>query len=134
MSEPRGKDDKVSVLVVEDEPSIRAAICLLLEFQGYICTQASNGIDALTKMNGSSPALVITDYMMPHMDGLSLARAIRSDSRNSDLPIILITGIPPPNTLITDLVNLVMQKPIGAAVLTQAIRQVLGERAVGSGM
>jgi len=122
---------KVSILVVEDEPSIRAAICLLLEFHGFSCTQATNGLEAITKMDGDPPAVVVTDYMMPRMDGLSLARAIRGDSRYADLPVILITGIPPPNTLTADLVDEVMQKPVGGGRLTQAIRRVLGGRGAG---
>jgi len=68
---------------------------------------------------------------MPRMDGLSLARAIRGDSRYADLPVILITGIPPPNTLTADLVDEVMQKPVGGGRLTQAIRRVLGGRGAG---
>jgi len=119
---------KVSVLVVEDEPSIRAAICLLLEFQGYSCTQATNGLEAITKMDGDPPAVVVTDYMMPRMDGLSLAKAIRGDPRYAELPVILITGIPPPHALTTDLVDEVMQKPVGGGRLTQAIQRVLGGR------
>jgi CheY-like chemotaxis protein len=131
MSELTPKQTKVSVLVVEDEPSIRAALCLLLEFQGYRCTPATDGRDAIAKIDGAPPAVVVTDYMMPHMDGLSLAKAIRDDPRCAGVPIILITGIPPPNVMTADLVDVVMQKPVGGGVLMQAIQQVLSQRDPG---
>jgi CheY-like chemotaxis protein len=128
MTEPGDGDKKVSVLVVEDEPSIRIALCMLLEFHGYNCMQAPNGVEAIAKMDGNPPALVVTDYMMPRMDGLSLAKEIRGNSRYDGVPVILISGIPPPSTVTTDLVDLVMQKPVSGSALTRAIQQVLGGR------
>ena len=81
------------ILVIEDEPIISAMLACLLEDAGYLVTTADNGAEALTCLKTLTPALIVTDFMMPLMTGLDLAKAVRSDERLRDIPIILISGL-----------------------------------------
>lgn len=78
------------VLIVDDSPAAREDVAKLLE-QDYRCTFAHNGVEALKKVFAERPAAVITDIEMPMMDGIQLLRALRSDSRTSKLPVVVMT-------------------------------------------
>ncbi|HTO23450.1 MAG TPA: response regulator, partial [Spirochaetia bacterium] len=81
------------ILVVEDEVSLRDITRQILESYGYRVSTAPNGTEALVKLRekGSEVRLVITDMMMPFMDGASLIRAVRRT--NSGMPIIATSGL-----------------------------------------
>jgi two-component system cell cycle sensor histidine kinase/response regulator CckA len=82
-----------TVLVVEDEDALRAAIRRLLQSEGYNVLEAQNGATALQVLNGpgaSGVALVLTDLRMPVMDGRQLAAAL-ARARPS-LPIVFMSG------------------------------------------
>lgn len=80
------------VLVVDDSITVRRVTQRLLKREGYRVTLASDGLDALEKLQEERPAVVLSDIEMPRMDGFDLARNIRSDANLSDLPIIMITS------------------------------------------
>ncbi|WP_414476294.1 response regulator [Microvirga sp. M2] len=80
------------ILVVDDEFLVAEMIACLLEDEGYEVAQASHGRQALAMIQEERPALVITDFMMPLMTGLELARALKATSGYRDLPIILMSG------------------------------------------
>jgi len=79
--------------VVDDEAMLGELMALSLEEHGYNVLLAHDGQVALEMMRNSETDIVVTDFMMPRMNGLELARAIRSQQRYSDLPIILVSGI-----------------------------------------
>ena len=62
------------ILVVDDEPDIRDILRILLEGEGFEVEEANNGREALEKIQKRPPDLVITDYVMPEMDGEELCR------------------------------------------------------------
>ncbi|MCB0078696.1 MAG: response regulator transcription factor [Anaerolineales bacterium] len=78
-----------SILVVEDEPSIREVVALYLEREGYDVATATNGNEAMAHLESSLPDLVILDLMLPEVSGESIARWLRT---NSDTPIIMLTA------------------------------------------
>jgi len=63
-----------------------------LKREGYRVALASDGLDALEKLQEEKPTVVLSDIEMPRMDGFDLARNIRGDARLRDLPIIMITS------------------------------------------
>jgi cyclic di-GMP phosphodiesterase len=79
------------ILVVDDEEAIREVTSTLLEAQGYRCAVASNGRMALEKFQADSVDLVLSDIVMPEMDGLKLLERIRE--RNKDVPVIMVTAM-----------------------------------------
>lgn len=85
-------DDLRSVLVVDDSALQRTLLATMLRRQGYLVTEAANGLDALRRADTQSFDLVISDWMMPEMDGLSLCRALRTKGSNAYLYFILLTA------------------------------------------
>ena len=78
-----------TILVVDDDRDIVAAIAKLLELEGYSVVKAYDGIDALEKLAENDIQLILIDVMMPRMDGLSAIMKIR-DKRN--IPIIVLSA------------------------------------------
>lgn len=89
----RAAELRPTVLVVEDEDSLRAGIRRLLQNEGYNVVEAQNGATALQLLEGAAPdsiALVLTDLRMPIMDGRQLASALAR--RRPSLPIVFMSG------------------------------------------
>jgi diguanylate cyclase (GGDEF)-like protein len=80
------------VLIVDDNPIIQKMMCLSLSKAGYEVASAENGRDALRKLDAKFYPIVITDWMMPEMDGLELCRSIRNLCLDSYIFIILLTS------------------------------------------
>lgn len=80
------------VLVVDDSITVRRVTQRLLVREGYRVALAADGLQALEKLQGERPAVVLSDIEMPRMDGFDLVRNIRGDARMADLPVIMITS------------------------------------------
>ena len=113
------------ILVVEDEPGIRDGLEMLLELEGYDVVVASNGLQALGLLASTACDLVITDQMMPRMDGLTFLRRLREEPRYRRLPVIMISAVPRPPELLGPLADAFLGKPFEAPRLLQTIRQLL---------
>jgi len=81
-----------TILVVDDEYLIADILSYALEDEGYMVVKAGNGRKGLDVLDRERPSLVITDFMMPVMDGLEFARAIRERPQYAELPVILMSG------------------------------------------
>ena len=81
-----------TLLVVDDEFLVADVLAFALEDEGYQVLRASNGLRALEQFDRGPIALVVTDYMMPAMNGLELAEALRSRMGSAAPPIILMSG------------------------------------------
>jgi len=79
-----------TVLVVDDEPSVRDVVVRYLRQAGYRTLEAGDGDDARALLEQEMPSLIILDLMLPGMDGLSLCRWVRE---RSELPVIMITAL-----------------------------------------
>lgn len=84
--------NKKRILVVEDEPQIREDIVTALELSDYIAISASNGKIAYSLAKQYHPDLVISDIMMPEMDGYQLLKALQKDSETSSIPFLFLTA------------------------------------------
>ena len=80
------------ILVVEDVPNILELLDVTLRFKGYPVVTAGNGEEALQIVPQEKPALVITDIMMPKMDGYTLAFNLRRNPETSQIPIIFLSA------------------------------------------
>lgn len=81
-----------NILIIEDEPAIQELLTVNLQRNGYICTAASNGHEAIDHIKQALPDLILLDWMLPDVSGLDLARKIRRDSRTHDIPLIMLTA------------------------------------------
>jgi CheY-like chemotaxis protein len=86
----------IRVLLVEDAPCLRSLFSRLLRRQGYIVREAPDGKEAIDCATEFQPQLVLTDLMMPVMDGIELIRRLRSDPGTAQVPVVAITANPTP--------------------------------------
>jgi len=80
------------VLVVDDDPDILDAICDILEGEGYRVARARHGPEALERVTEEVPAIILLDLMMPVMDGLAFAQALRERRLAPQPPIVVISA------------------------------------------
>jgi two-component system phosphate regulon response regulator PhoB len=83
---------QTTVLVVDDEPSIREMIAFALQRHGMAVNLASDAHEALLSINSSRPDIILLDWMMPGVTGLELTRRLRRDSLTQEIPIIMLTA------------------------------------------
>ena len=86
-----GADQKPQVLIADDNADMRYYIVRLLSDQ-YRVEAVADGLQALTACRKSSPDLVLSDVMMPRLDGFGLLRALRADARTRDIPVIMLSA------------------------------------------
>lgn len=84
-----------SILLVDDEPDILSAWRLILIMEGYEVRCANNGLEALDLLKQELPDLVVTDWMMPLMDGAELCRRMKAQPGLADVPILVHSSAPP---------------------------------------
>ncbi|MBF5043906.1 response regulator [Aggregicoccus sp. 17bor-14] len=84
---------KPTVLIVDDELTIVESLQELLEYEGYGVVTAPNGRRALEELERARPSLVLTDYMMPQMNGLQLLEAVRASPSLRDLPVVVMSAV-----------------------------------------
>lgn len=88
-------DQRPTVLIVEDERSIAAVIRDVLEQVGYRTLIANNGRVALALLRRERPALVLTDRMMPEVDGIEFVRRLRASPITHAIPVVMMSSIQP---------------------------------------
>jgi PAS domain S-box-containing protein/putative nucleotidyltransferase with HDIG domain len=84
---------KSTILIVDDDLAARDTLEELLAYEEYEIISASNGIEALEKATQLQPDVILSDVMMPGMNGFELCRHLRADPLLAEVPIILITGL-----------------------------------------
>ena len=80
------------VIVIDDDPSIRRLIELILRHEGYRLSLLGSPVGILDRARADRPDLIITDLMMPQVNGLQLLHALKAEPDLSEIPVILITG------------------------------------------
>ena len=93
MAEVEAAPAKKALLLAEDSITTRTQEARILENAGYEVVTAADGVEAWNKLGTRSFDAVVTDIMMPNLDGLALAEKIRRDRRYAELPIILVTSL-----------------------------------------
>lgn len=115
-----------TILVVDDEYLIADILGFALEDEGFMTVTASNGKKALDVLERERPALVITDFMMPVMDGLEFAEAVRAQASVKHLPIILMSGAQAHIGMQrSDLFDVVVAKPFDIAEIVAQVKKLL---------
>lgn len=116
-----------TVLVVDDEFSIALLLASVLEDEGFRVITAANGRQGLEKLAETRADLIISDFMMPIMDGAAFGRALRAHAEFGDIPIIITTGLPEAAVRERfDAFDGFLRKPFFEPALLQAVAAVLG--------
>lgn len=116
------------ILIVEDTRPLADSIRDILEMEGFSVSLVSNGENAITFLQEQMPDLIITDLLMPKMNGFELIENIRSDDKSKDVPIILLTAqIGQENRLAGEKAgaSFFIEKPFEEEVLLQSIKTLL---------
>jgi CheY-like chemotaxis protein len=130
--------EAAKILLIEDDPLVLSALATVLEFRGFEVSATANGQEAVGMLGSFRPDVLITDMVMPEMDGVELIKKVRSQGR--DIPILAISGLGPEDgELYLRLAqkigaDAVLRKPVKGDVLVSAIRRLLdGRHAVQRG-
>lgn len=99
---PQSKES-VKILIAEDSPTQAERLKHILSQQGYSVAVASNGLLALDIARKDQPTLIISDVVMPEMDGYQLCKAIKGDAALRNIPVILVTTLSDPQDVIRGL-------------------------------
>jgi CheY-like chemotaxis protein len=123
--------DGTMILLVEDDPNNRDMMCRLLRLMGYPTESANNGEEALALLDRQSYSLVITDRVMPRMDGIQLTQKIRQHHKKEirEMPIIGVSAC----LMVEDQVRFwesgldtFLEKPVRMRTLESIISRTLG--------
>jgi CheY-like chemotaxis protein len=118
------------ILVVEDESIIAASIAFILEAEGYEVCFAWDGQQGVTMAETESPDLIITDHLMPRMDGIAMIRALRDAGLTT--PVVLTTAVPEAplpveQTVPSAAYDAYLEKPYRGSRLLEVVRILLAE-------
>jgi CheY-like chemotaxis protein len=117
------------ILVVEDEEDVRAMVSRILGTFGEVTT-ARDGNEALTMLGaGPTPDVIVTDLMMPRMDGLSLAKELKKVPHLSRVPVVMLTARSRPGDMIEGInagARSYVTKPFKADDLIAKVKKALG--------
>ncbi|NUU02344.1 response regulator [Herbaspirillum robiniae] len=113
------------ILIVDDEVDITDTYAMLLELHGFSVVTAGHGAEALSKAQLAMPDLVISDCMMPVMNGIDFCAALRRLPGGGTVPVILCSGAPELHDLSQSSHNLFLRKPVFFERLLEEIQRLL---------
>jgi len=129
ISNERGSSTRpIEVLLVEDSATQAQRLQHLMAGKGYATQVASNGREALDALHGRKPNVVISDVVMPEMDGYALCHAIKADPALADTPVILVTSLIDPQDIVRGLecgADNFVRKPYADDYLLKRVEHVL---------
>jgi two-component system cell cycle sensor histidine kinase/response regulator CckA len=120
--------EKFEILIVEDSPTQAEELKHTLERQGFAVKSACNGVEALAKIREKRPTMVISDIVMPEMDGYRLCREIKGDGALRDIPVILLTALSDPRDVVRGLecgADNFITKPYDEKYILSRLRYIL---------
>src|SRR5262245_28501989 len=124
------------ILVVEDDQHIRELVELHLGLEGHTAVAAADGTKGLALARAQPFDLLVLDLMLPGLDGVTLCRAIRRESRNADTPILMLTARREESDKVLGLdsgADDYLTKPFGVRELVARVRALLRRRRVVTG-
>ncbi|HEY3039309.1 MAG TPA: PAS domain S-box protein [Pyrinomonadaceae bacterium] len=89
----RASSEKCRVLIVDDDQNVRSLLTELIENEGYEVMATADGGSGLEAVNSFGPDVVISDVVMPILDGIELCRQIKQEPRTADIPVLLVSGL-----------------------------------------
>ena len=112
-----------TVLVVEDDPELRALYRTALSLAGYAVTAVEDGVEALRHIDADPPDIVVLDMGLPRLGGGDVQREIASHAETRDIPILVVTG--DARGLNSHDFSCIIQKPVDLDALARAVERCL---------
>ncbi|MBA1272281.1 response regulator [Stutzerimonas azotifigens] len=113
------------VLLVEDEPGLAKLMTFMLEDEGFEVVVAANGREGLKLLAQQRPELIITDYMMPEMNGAEMIRAIRAEAAYDTIPIMLMSAALPVELVTQSLADRFLAKGASLDTILKAVNELI---------
>lgn len=116
------------ILIVDDEPDILELVSFNLKKEGFDVTSLSSGAQVVSEAEKDMPALIVLDLMLPEIQGLDVCRALRSNSKTKNIPIIMLTAKGEESDIIAGLelgADDYITKPFSPKLLVARVRTVL---------
>ena len=120
------------ILVVDDEVDIIDMFSMLLQLNGFRTIAASNARQALVLLESEHPDVIVSDCMMPGMDGVAFCAAVRAMPAHEHTPFVLMSGAPQRHSLVTPNYDVFVRKPFPFEFLLDLLER-LKSPADGSG-
>jgi CheY-like chemotaxis protein len=119
-----------TILLVEDDRSLRRYLEVVLQRAGYSVTVAADGLEAMRALLATPFDAVVTDAIMPHLDGYQLCSFIRRQPHLSELPILFLSGIEQPHPSQTEQAraDIYLSKPVRPEELIAHLAHMLKEK------
>ena len=118
-----------SILVIDDDPSIRSLLRQELEEKGYVVREAENGQEAIAKVREHRPDLITLDIVMQGITGYDVAAILKSDPATSDIPIVMVSVIDDKAKGLHLGIDSYVTKPLEMVVLMQEVEILLSSKA-----
>lgn len=117
---------KKRILIADDEKAVRMLLADVLKLLDHEIDMVENGAEAIDHIDRGSYDLIITDYMMPEINGLELTQRIKA--RYPSIPILVITGNGPVEDLMKSGATSCISKPFNIFQLQEIVRTILNEK------
>ena len=118
------------LLLIDDEPDLLHALTVRLTIAGFNCQIAKTGREGMEQIRRQPPDLIISDLLMPDLNGYELCQQLQADTRTASIPIIILTAVPKQAVdrkgKLVGKVKL-MHKPFDSAILLSTVQEVLAE-------
>jgi DNA-binding response OmpR family regulator len=118
----------ITILIIEDESYLRRSLAELLTFEGFATLEAENGRQGVQVARSHLPDLILSDLMMPELDGFGVLRELRSEPDTASIPLLLITAISDKRSMQNGMdlgANAYLTKPFLHSELLLAINRLL---------
>jgi two-component system sensor histidine kinase/response regulator len=125
------REPRVEILIAEDSPTQAEKLKNLLEGNGFQVRATSNGREALGVLENGTPTLIISDIVMPEMDGFAFCKEVKSCPKFTNIPVILLTSLSGPQDIIQGLqsgADGFIKKPYNEAYLLSRVKYILSNR------
>jgi len=123
--------DRPMVLMVETDSYIRHFASYFLHEGGYEVNCADDGYAALDRVRLDSPALIITELMLPHLDGLALCRLLKADPATAAVPILVFSALSADVRALESGANAFIMKPIEKIALLNMVNSLVPSKLAG---
>jgi two-component system phosphate regulon response regulator PhoB len=117
-----------NILIVDDEEDVLELVRYNLDKEGYKVEMATSGEEALAKAKAKLPNLIVLDLMLPGIDGLSVCKKLKSDSKTGSIPVVMLTAKGEETDIVTGLelgADDYITKPFSPKVLVARVRRIL---------
>lgn len=130
---PDNPVQRALILVVERNPAVQRLERFFLEQAGYIVEFASDGVLALERARELCPKIVVTEILVPRLDGLSLCRALKSDPKTSSIVVLVFSHLHAEDRALEVGADAFVVKPIDEENLIDIVSKLLAIRREGTG-